>query len=131
MKEYRKYCLSEGRIVDCGTELISKQTREQYHGDFALVEVENELDNIDNYTIENGQLVLASPEVIAERQAAQAQANAVAEIVELKAYLTSTDWVVTKCMELSTPVVELYPAIHAERNAARARINELEGGANE
>lgn len=68
MKEYRKYCLSEGRIVDCGTELISKQTREQYHGDFALVEVENELDNIDNYTIENGQLVKASPEVIAERQ---------------------------------------------------------------
>lgn len=83
------------------------------------------------YTIENGVLIKASPEVIAEREAAQAQVTAAVEITKLKTYLTSTDWVVTKCMELGTPITELYQAIHAERNAARARINELEGGANE
>lgn len=84
----------------------------------------------DTYTIEGGQLVKASPELIAERQAAKAKAAASVEIAQLRAYLTQTDYAPIKCGELGLSMAEIYPELHAERTAARARINELqEGGA--
>lgn len=86
--------------------------------------------SVDTYTIENGQLVPAPAEVVAERAKARQATEAAKEIAELRAYLTSTDYTAIKCGELGLSMVEAYPDIHAQRTAARARINELqEGGA--
>lgn len=84
----------------------------------------------DTYTIENGKLVKANPELIAERLAVKAKAAASVEIAELRAYLTQTDYAPIKCGELGLSMAEIYPELHAQRTAARARINLLqEGGA--
>lgn len=53
-----------------------------------------------------------------------------AEIEQLKAQLTSTDYKVVKCSEAQMTGEELpydIVALHAERQALRDRINELEG----
>lgn len=53
-----------------------------------------------------------------------------AEIAKLKAELTSTDYKVVKCSEAQMAGEELpydIVALHAERQALRDRINELEG----
>lgn len=53
-----------------------------------------------------------------------------AEIEQLKAQLTSTDYKVVKCSEAQMAGKELpydIVALHAERQALRDRINELEG----
>ena len=56
-----------------------------------------------------------------------------AQIAELKAELSSTDYKIIKCSEAQLVGEELpydIVALHAERQALRDKINELEGGAN-
>ena len=48
------------------------------------------------------------------------------EIRHLKKYLSDTDYMVVKCMELAVSMSEAYPEAHQKRLEARARINELE-----
>ena len=48
------------------------------------------------------------------------------EIASLKAYLSSTDYIYPKCLELGLDVNMQYADTVAERIAARARIQELE-----
>lgn len=48
------------------------------------------------------------------------------EILSLKAYLSETDWVVVKCMEMGLIPATAYPEITTKRAEARARINTLE-----
>lgn len=48
------------------------------------------------------------------------------EIKDLKDYLTSTDYMVIKCMESAVSMAEAYPEAYQKRAEARARINELE-----
>lgn len=55
------------------------------------------------------------------------------QIAELKAQLSSTDYKIIKCSEAQLMGEELpydIVALHAERQAIRDQINELEGGAN-
>jgi len=49
-----------------------------------------------------------------------------AEVARLKHYLSSTDYVVIKIAE-GAATAEEYASVIAERQAARTRINELEG----
>ena len=48
------------------------------------------------------------------------------EILSLKAYLSETDWVVVKCMEMGLIPSSAYPEISEKRAEARERINTLE-----
>ena len=48
------------------------------------------------------------------------------EVDELKAYLSATDYMVVKCMELGLTMSEKYPEDYRKRIEARARINEIE-----
>jgi len=48
------------------------------------------------------------------------------EIASLKAYLSSTDYIYPKCLELGLDVNMQYADTVAQRIAARARIQELE-----
>lgn len=48
------------------------------------------------------------------------------EIQRLKAYLTSTDYTVIKCMERGLSVADTYPEVYQKREESRIRINELE-----
>ncbi len=48
------------------------------------------------------------------------------EIATLKNYLSETDWVVVKCMEMGLIPSSAYPEITAKRAEARERINILE-----
>lgn len=74
--------------------------------------------------IENGELVEAREErQLTEEEILQRQVS------ELKGYLYSTDWVVIKTLELQMKgekVTHDYSDIIAEREKARAKINELE-----
>ena len=48
------------------------------------------------------------------------------EIQKLKLYLSETDWIVIKSLELGSSPTELYPEISQKRADARTRINSLE-----
>ena len=48
------------------------------------------------------------------------------ELVELKQYLSDTDYQAIKCGELGLSMATEYPESHAQRTAARNRINEIE-----
>lgn len=49
------------------------------------------------------------------------------EIVQLKNFLTETDYIYPKCLELGLDVETEYFEVVKQRKAARARIQELEG----
>jgi hypothetical protein len=49
------------------------------------------------------------------------------EIVQLKNFLTETDYIYPKCLELGLDVNIEYESIVQDRKTARARIQELEG----
>ena len=74
-------------------------------------------------------VLVPTDEELAEREERERAASIKYEINELKARLESTDYKVIKCMEYSINGLELpYDAqeIHAERQAIRDRINELQ-----
>ena len=48
------------------------------------------------------------------------------EIQKLKLYLSETDWIVIKSLEVGSSPTELYPEISQKRADARTRINLLE-----
>lgn len=48
------------------------------------------------------------------------------EIQKLKLYLSETDWIVIKSLEVGSSPTELYPEISTKRADARTRINLLE-----
>ena len=48
------------------------------------------------------------------------------ELVELKQYLSDTDYQAIKCGELGLSMATEYPESHEKRSAARNRINEIE-----
>jgi hypothetical protein len=66
---------------------------------------------------------------MAQKELEQAKAEAQAQIDELKVQLASSDYKVIKCMEAQLAGEEMpydIEAIHAERQAIRDKINELE-----
>ena len=71
---------------------------------------------------EDGYPILADPP-----SPSQSELDAM-EIASLKAYLSSTDYIYPKCLELGLDVNMQYADTVAERIAARTRIQELEDG---
>ena len=49
------------------------------------------------------------------------------EILRLKTYLTSTDYIYPKCLELGLDVNTEYAEVVEQRKTTRARIQEIEG----
>ena len=76
------------------------------------------------YKVDNGALVKDKNRVIPEREKTTAE-----KIAELKAQLTATDYKVIKCSECQLVGQELpydVAELHAERQAIRDQINQLE-----
>lgn len=99
-----------------------------YADDDFLLRKDNTADYL-RQTFEDGVLTLTNePEVIPDSKQEELQ-GAIEEIESLKIELNSTDYKIIKCSECQMAGVELpydIVALHAERQAIRDRINELE-----
>lgn len=80
------------------------------------------------YTIEEVELYLAEhPDMLLDPAQIEAEEIRNNEIASLKAYLSSTDYIYPKCLELGLDVNIEYESMVQDRKTARARIQELEG----
>ena len=90
--------------------------------------VPKEVDPYNEYTIEEVEAYLAEhPEQLLDMTAIEAKSGKMQEVSRLKQYLSSTDYIYPKCLELGLDVNVEYAEVVAERKTARARIQELEG----
>lgn len=64
--------------------------------------------------------------ILADHPALSQEELEAAEIASLKSYLSSTDYIYPKCIELGLDVKQEYADIVDQRKAARVRIQELE-----
>ncbi len=78
-----------------------------------------DIDELEQYLRDN-------PEMLLDFEAIEAEDAHKTEIASLKAYLSSTDYIYPKCLELGLDVNMEYADTVAQRIAARARIQELE-----
>jgi len=89
--------------------------------------VPREIDPCNKYSIEEVRdYLLDNPEMLLDLEAIESEKARLAEITSLKAYLSSTDYIYPKCLELGLDVNIEYADTVAQRKAARARIQELE-----
>jgi hypothetical protein len=89
--------------------------------------VPKEVDPHNAYTLEDVRTyLLDNPEMLLDLEAIESEKSRIAEIASLKSYLSSTDYIYPKCLELGLDVNIEYADTVAERIAARARIQELE-----
>ena len=75
--------------------------------------------DVDAYIVEH-------PEMLIDMQAIDAEEARKTEIATLKAYLSSTDYIYPKCLELGLDVNVEYTEVVQRRKDARMRIQELE-----
>ena len=76
----------------------------------------------------NGKQITSNEEgypILIERPAPTEEELNTTEIAMLKAYLTSTDYIYPKCLELDLDVTYVYPDIVQKRKEARQRIQTL------
>lgn len=89
--------------------------------------VPKEVDPHNAYTLEEVRTyLLDNPDMLLDLEAIESEKSRIAEIATLKAYLSSTDYIYPKCLELGLDVSIEYADTVAQRIAARARIQELE-----
>ena len=89
--------------------------------------VPKEVDPYNAYTIEQVEAyILEHPEDLLDIESIEAEEIRNNEIASLKAYLSSTDYIYPKCLELGLDVNIEYADTVAQRKAARARIQELD-----
>ena len=89
--------------------------------------VPKEVDKWNKYTIEDVEAYLSEhPEALLDFDSIEAEKAKIAEISKLKSYLTSTDYIYPKCLELALDVDVVYADVVAQRKLARNRIQELE-----
>lgn len=89
--------------------------------------VPREIDPCNAYTLEQVRTyLLDNPEMLIDLEKIEAEKSRLAEIATLKAYLTETDYIYPKCLELGLDVNIEYADTIAQRIAVRARIQELE-----
>ena len=102
---------------------------------FYLEHQENSVEITDDYWKEllegqsNGKQIASNEEgypILIERPAPTEEELNTTEIATLKAYLTSTDYIYPKCLELDLDVDVVYADIVAQRKLARTSIQELE-----
>lgn len=85
------------------------------------------IDPWNKYDISEVEAYIAEhPEMLLDYEAIEAEEAHKTEIASLKAYLSSTDYIYPKCLELGLDVNIEYADTVAQRKAARARIQELE-----
>ena len=88
----------------------------------------SELDENCLYTIEQVEAYLVEhPEALLDMTVIKQERARTQEIAQLKTYLTSTDYIYPKCLELGLDVNTEYAEVVEQRKNARARIQELEG----
>ena len=96
-------------------------------GNWGYNVVPKEVDPANAYTIAEVEAYLAEhPDMLLDLEAIESEKARLAEITSLKAYLSSTDYIYPKCLELGLDVNIEYADTVAQRKAARARIQELE-----
>ena len=79
------------------------------------------------YTLEEVRdYILDNPEMLLDLEAIEMEKSRIAEIAILKAYLSSTDYIYPKCLELGLDVNIEYAEVVQRRKEARIRIQELE-----
>lgn len=89
--------------------------------------VPKEVDPHNAYTLEEVRTyLLDNPEMLIDLEAIESEKARLAEIASLKSYLSSTDYIYPKCIELGLDAHETYPEVIVKRVVARARIQELE-----
>jgi len=88
----------------------------------------SELDENCIYTIEQVETYLSEyPEALLDMEMIEEERARTQEITQLKSYLTSTDYIYPKCIELGLDVNTEYAEVVEQRKTTRARIQELEG----
>ena len=89
--------------------------------------VPKDIDPSNLYTIEEVEAYLTEhPEDLLDMESIEAEKIRNNEIASLKAYLSSTDYIYPKCLELGLDVNIEYADTVAQRKEVRARIQELE-----
>ena len=89
--------------------------------------VPKEVDPHNAYTIAQVEAYLAEhPEHLLDAEAIDAERQRQQELSSLKAYLASTDYIYSKCLELGLNVDTEYADVVSQRKLARNRIQELE-----
>ena len=90
--------------------------------------VPKEVDPYNLYTIEQVEAyLLEHPEALLDMQTIEIERSRTQEIAQLKTYLTSTDYIYPKCIELGLDVNTEYAEVVEQRKTTRARIQEIEG----
>jgi hypothetical protein len=98
---------------------------EQGNGGYNVVP--KDIDPYNAYTIEEVEAyILEHPEDLLDMESIEAEKIRNNEIASLKAYLSSTDYIYPKCLELGLDVNIEYESMVQDRKLARARIQELE-----
>jgi hypothetical protein len=93
--------------------------------------VPKDIDPYNAYTIEEVETYLAEhPEDLLDMESIEAEEIRKNEIASLKAYLSSTDYIYPKCLELGLDVDIEYADVVSQRKSVRTRIQEL-GAPNE
>ena len=97
------------------------------HGIGGYNVVPKDIDPYNAYTIEEVEAYLVEhPDMLLDLEAIESKKARLAEITSLKTYLSSTDYIYPKCLELGLDVNIEYADKVAQRKEARARIQELE-----
>ena len=88
--------------------------------------VPKELDPDNAYTLEEVRnYILDNPEMLLDGDALEARRLKRLEVLKLKTYLSSTDYIYPKCLELGLDVNVEYAEVVQKRKEARARIQTL------
>jgi hypothetical protein len=91
--------------------------------------VPKELDPYNAYTIEEVEAYLTEhPEMLLGYEQIEAEKTILSELATLKAYLSDTDYIYPKCLELDLDVTYVYSDVVQKRKEARQRIQTLEQG---
>lgn len=88
--------------------------------------VPKEIDPFNQYNIEDVRAYCeANPQMVLAEHPLEYARSLISEQIELKAYLSRTDYMVVKCSERGLLMSEEYPEDYAKRQEARDRINEI------
>jgi len=88
--------------------------------------VPKELDPDNAYTLEEVRnYILDNPEMLLDGDALEARRLKRLEVLKLKTYLSSTDYIYPKCLELGLDVNVEYAEVVQKRKETRARIQTL------
>lgn len=117
MKNYHKYTEKDGGITDGGTQWLSNNDIAKWSKDTAFIEVGSEPADWQNMNVVGGELVRASAEQIAEREATAAAAyNERQRALRQAEYRAITDPQVIELLADATPEIAALKAQIREKH---------------